>query len=156
METPIERVRRLCKERSVPVASLEKSLGYSNGYFNPKKATTIPWERAVEIGAFLGVSPTFILTGESDPIDYESDGDAIAEIPLAYVEAANGDLRKARMIMIAAEQDARREATSLKRFTPEDAALAFALWGDTTDIDDQDIEDVRRFAAFIREKKKKQ
>lgn len=43
------------------------------------------------------------------------------------------------------------------RFSPDNAALAYALWdGDTEGIDDQDIEDVRRFAAFIREKKKKQ
>ena len=39
------------------------------------------------------------------------------------------------------------------RFSKEDSDLAFALWGDSSDIDEKDIEDVKRFAAFIREKK---
>lgn len=39
------------------------------------------------------------------------------------------------------------------RFSKEDSDLAFALWGDSSDIDEKDIEDVKRFAALIREKK---
>lgn len=40
------------------------------------------------------------------------------------------------------------------RFSKEDSDLAFALWGDSSDIDEKDIEEVKRFAAFIKEKKK--
>ena len=32
-------------------------------------------------------------------------------------------------------------------------ALKYALWGNCTDITDQDLEDVLQFAAFIRERK---
>lgn len=35
-----------------------------------------------------------------------------------------------------------------------DETLKFALWGDTSNIDDADLEDVRRYAAFIAERKK--
>lgn len=35
-----------------------------------------------------------------------------------------------------------------------DAELKFALWGDVTDITDDDLDDVRRYAAFIKERKK--
>lgn len=35
-----------------------------------------------------------------------------------------------------------------------DDDIKFALWGDATDIDDDDLEDVRRYAAFVRERKK--
>lgn len=35
-----------------------------------------------------------------------------------------------------------------------DENLKFALWGDTSNIDDADLEDVRRYAAFIAERKK--
>lgn len=35
-----------------------------------------------------------------------------------------------------------------------DEDLKFALWGDAADIDDADLEDVRRYAAFVRERKK--
>ena len=35
-----------------------------------------------------------------------------------------------------------------------DAELKFALWGDCAEIDDDDLDDVRRYAAFLRERKK--
>lgn len=35
------------------------------------------------------------------------------------------------------------------------AELKFALWGDAQDVDDDDLEDVRRYAAFVRERKQK-
>ncbi len=36
-----------------------------------------------------------------------------------------------------------------------DEDIMFALWGDTKDVDKEDLEDVRRYAAFIRERKRK-
>lgn len=35
-----------------------------------------------------------------------------------------------------------------------DAELKFALWGDCEDISDDDLADVRRYADFVRERKK--
>ena len=35
-----------------------------------------------------------------------------------------------------------------------DDELMFALWGDCQDVDEADLEDVRRYAAFVRERKK--
>ena len=40
------------------------------------------------------------------------------------------------------------------RHTISDAELKFALWGDSETMDDQDLADVRRYAAFVRERKK--
>lgn len=37
-----------------------------------------------------------------------------------------------------------------------DAELKFALWGDCADVNDEDLADVRRYAAFVRERKKGQ
>lgn len=39
-----------------------------------------------------------------------------------------------------------------RSITNED--LKFALWGDSADMNDDDLDDVRRYAAFIRERKK--
>lgn len=38
--------------------------------------------------------------------------------------------------------------------TVSDEDIMFALWGDTTDIDQDDLEDVKRYAAFVRERKR--
>lgn len=35
-----------------------------------------------------------------------------------------------------------------------DDELKFALWGDCEEVDDDDLADVRRYAAFVRERKK--
>ena len=39
--------------------------------------------------------------------------------------------------------------------TISDEDIMFALWGDTTDVDEDDLVDVKRYAAFVRERKKK-
>ena len=35
-----------------------------------------------------------------------------------------------------------------------DDDMMFALWGDTKDVDQDDLDDVKRYAAFVRERKK--
>lgn len=40
--------------------------------------------------------------------------------------------------------------------TLSDAELKFALWGDCQDMDENDLADVRRYAAFVRERKQDQ
>lgn len=35
-----------------------------------------------------------------------------------------------------------------------DEELKFALWGDSAEMDDADLDDVKRYAAFIRERKR--
>ena len=65
METTIERIRAVCKSRGIAVSALEHSLGYSNGYLNPKKARDVSGKRLVEIAEYLGVSVSYLL-GEED------------------------------------------------------------------------------------------
>lgn len=57
----------------------------------------------------------------------------------------------------------RRPSNQAKEKTPthegersiSDREIMFALWGDTTDVDESDLEDVKRYAAFVRERKRK-
>lgn len=62
--TDIERVRALCQERKIPVSHVEKALGFSNGYLNPKKAKTISYDRMVKIAAYLDVPISKIFMGD--------------------------------------------------------------------------------------------
>lgn len=55
MRTYVEIVRALCEERKIAVSKLEKDCGFSNGYLNPKKLKTIPYDRAVVIAEYLSV-----------------------------------------------------------------------------------------------------
>ena len=50
--------------------------------------------------------------------------------------------------------DDKEAPTSNSERSVSDAELKFALWGDCEDVDDDDLADVRRYAAFVRERKK--
>lgn len=161
-----DRFEKLCKDKGITTTRACLEIGFSKGsasYWRKQRAqgkdAKPDAKTAISIANYFGVSVDYLLGRSDDPIDYESDGDALAEIPLTYVEAAGGDMKKARAIMLAAERDANRENAlrtgGLHRFSKQDEELIFALWGDTDDIDEKDLEDVKRFAAFIKEKKNK-
>lgn len=156
--------KRLCEEKGITPTKASAEIGFSKGSVSYWKKKWTQGEdakpdsyTAAKIADFFGVSVDYLLGRTDDPINYDADGDAPAEIPLAYVEAAGGDMKKARALMLSAERDAHwesaRRSGSLGRFSAKDAELIFALWGDAEDIDERDLEDVRRFAAFIKERK---
>ena len=53
------------------------------------------------------------------------------------------------------EETEKAPANSGKRSVSDDE-LKFALWGDCQDVSDDDLADVLRYAAFVRERKKDQ
>ena len=109
MFNSVQFVRDICKERGIPVSQLERQCGFSNGYLNAKKLARLPYDRAQQIAAFLGIDADQILTGEKK--------DAPA-----------------------------REGRSA--VTGED--IKFALFGGDGEITDEMYEEVKRFAAFIK------
>ena len=50
--------------------------------------------------------------------------------------------------------DAEKAPTNTGERKMSDEELKFALWGDCADVSDEDLADVRRYAAFVRERKK--
>ena len=71
-------------------------------------------------------------------------GDSLAKIA-EYFDVSVGYLL---------ESDTEKARTDGKQKI-SDNDIMFALWGDTTDISADDLEDVKRYAAFVRERKKK-
>lgn len=63
-----------------------------------------------------------------------------------YFEVTVGYLLGAEEQKIAPTKDGERSVS--------DAELKFALWGECDDISDSDLADVRRYAAFVRERKR--
>lgn len=52
-------------------------------------------------------------------------------------------------------EDTKKAPTQEDERTISDKELMFALWGDSQNVDEADLEDVRRYAAFVKERKKK-
>lgn len=61
MATGVEYVRNVCKSRKIPISTLEKACGFSNGYLNPKKLNKIPYDRALLIANYLNIDIQNIL-----------------------------------------------------------------------------------------------
>lgn len=53
-------------------------------------------------------------------------------------------------------EETKKAPTETGERSVSDAELKFALWGDCEDVSDEDLADVLRYAAFVRERKKDQ
>lgn len=96
-----------------------------------------------QLGEVLGVAESTISqyeTGKRQP-----DNEALLRLG-EYFDVTVG-------FLLGAEQEKAPTAEGEREISDSD--LKFALWGDVTDITDDDLDDVRRYAAFIKERKKR-
>lgn len=70
-----------------------------------------------------------------------------AVIIAEYLKVSAADILGASKTENAPAEDGKRTVT--------DDDIMFALWGDTNDVDKDDLDDVKRYAAFVRERKLK-
>lgn len=59
----VELVKKICRERKIPLSRLERELGYGNGYIGQLRKGTIPSDRAVDIAKYLGIDLQYLLSG---------------------------------------------------------------------------------------------
>ena len=67
----VERVKKICKERKIPISKIEKDLGFSNGYIGQLKKGSFPDERLKKIAEYLDVSVGYLMAGEEDSENQE-------------------------------------------------------------------------------------
>lgn len=65
MESQVDNVKRLCKERNIPISTLERECGFSNGYISSLKKGYLPPDRILAIMKYLNV-PMAVITGIED------------------------------------------------------------------------------------------
>ncbi len=61
-----ERIKTLCKQQNLTVTSLEKELGFAKGSLSKIDSHKPSSERIHKLADRLGVSASYILTGETD------------------------------------------------------------------------------------------
>lgn len=98
--------------------------------------TNIPLDKLKLISIALNVSAAKLM-------DWETDDGGI-DIGLAQLETG---LSEHEVIDLVDTSSANRKI--------DDSDLMFALWGDTDEVTEEDLEDVKRYAAFVRERKQK-
>lgn len=105
------RMRQRRKELGLTLQNIADEIGvqnstilrYEKGSFEKIKLPVIE-----AIAEALHVNPEWLIGETDDPIDYE-DGELISQIPLSYVEACGGDIKKAYAAFCAVDQDAEQE-----------------------------------------------
>lgn len=64
----VELVKKICKERKIPISKLERDCDFSNGYIRKLKEGKFPSDRLQRIADYLDVSVEFLLTGSEGKI----------------------------------------------------------------------------------------
>lgn len=62
----VELIKKICKDRKIPISKLERDLNYGNGYIGQLKKGTIPSDRAIEITNYLKIDLQYLLSGENE------------------------------------------------------------------------------------------
>ncbi|WP_312428370.1 helix-turn-helix domain-containing protein [Lacrimispora sp.] len=62
----VDLIKKICKERKIPISHLERDLGYGNGYISQLRKGTVPSDRAVEIANYLNIDLQYLLSGGQD------------------------------------------------------------------------------------------
>lgn len=134
-----ERYVELCQEKGENPTSVSIKVGCSKGtaaywkkQYENGKAVYPDSRRAQALASYFNVSVDYLL-GRTDVRNGNTVGSTVEN------EAAP-------------DPDAPKNK---KGFSRQDEVLIYALWGDADDIDEQDLEDLKTFAAFIKERKKK-
>ena len=85
MESTVDRIKRILKERGIPVSHFERACGFANGYLSQLRKGTMPAERLLKSAEFLELSPEYLLTGE-DP-HYQGIDPSVLQIAQALQES---------------------------------------------------------------------
>lgn len=73
----VERVKKICKERKIPISKLERDLGYGNAYVSQLRKGVFPDNRLAEIADYLSVSVEFLMHGEEKEKPATQKGDEL-------------------------------------------------------------------------------
>ncbi len=60
----VELVKKICKERKIPISRLERDCGFSNGYIRKLQEGKFPSDRLLKIAQYLDVPFSYLMTGE--------------------------------------------------------------------------------------------
>lgn len=149
-----ERYAELCKRVGETPNSVAREIGASSGSVTAWKNGAEPrYSTVSKIADRLNTSVDYLLGRTNDPLNYD-DGDLIATIPLSYMEACNGDVRRAYAMALAADDDSQKEKapTVFGERSVSDEDIKFALFGGDGEITDAMYDEVRDFAAYVKQR----
>ncbi len=126
----VERILETMQEQGVSRSELLSDLQMGKNQFKYWERGQVPNRSTVDaIADYLHVSADYLIGDTDDPVNYD-DGDVLASVPLSYVEAPNGDMRKAYKLMHQVDEDAQRDIAAhypLDTYTDQEKAIISAF-----------------------------
>ena len=107
-----DRIKALRKQKQMSAEQLAASCGVSPATiyrYEKGDIENMRTDKLTPIAAALGTTSAYLMGWADDPTDYD-DGQLIAEIPKAYLDHFNGDVKKAYRAMQAAWGDVSEES----------------------------------------------
>ena len=138
-----KRIEDLCHRDEINVTMMCRESGASRASLTDLKMgrkQSLSSDTLTKIAAYFKVSVDYLLGRTEDPVDYDNNGEALAEIPLSYIEACNGDCRAARAMMLAVDDDAQKENT-LARYSKGEIGFddfTYAMQNETKGLTEED------------------
>lgn len=87
----VDRVKKICKDRKIPISKLERELGFSNGYISQLRKGIFPADRLVLIADYLQVSADFLITGvDSEGLTAKDERDIAKDMENIRTKLLNG------------------------------------------------------------------
>ena len=87
----VDRVKKICKDKKIPISKLERELGFSNGYISQLRKGVFPADRLVLIADYLQVSADFLMTGvDSDGLTEKDERDIAKDMENIRTKLLNG------------------------------------------------------------------
>lgn len=148
------RIERLCAQNKVTITAMCRESGASRASLSDLKVgrkQSLSTDTLDKIANYFSTTVDYLLGRTDDPSNYD-DGDVLAEIPLSYVEACDGDVRRARALMLAVDEDVLKEKkpTQEGEHAVSDDDIKFALFGGDGEITDAMYDEVKRFAQMVK------
>lgn len=152
-----DRFSDLCRNDKTSPNAVAKELGISSGSITAWKRGVTPRSDTVQtIAEYFCVSIDYLLGRSDDPIDYNNDGDALADISTVYSAGTNGDMKRAKAVSDAVTKDALQE----RRGQMQSNQLRAAFFnGYANELSDQELDDIwndaKEYAKFKAQQKLK-
>ena len=70
----VELVKKICKERGIPISRLERQCRFANGYIRRLSKGVFPSDKLQIIADYLDVSVEYLLSGGEKTVDVRADG----------------------------------------------------------------------------------
>ena len=87
----VELVKKICKERRIPISKLERDWGCSSGYIRKLSEGKVPSDRLLKIAEYLNLPFEYLATGGTDKLTERDKKDIKKDLDSIMAKLTSGE-----------------------------------------------------------------